>query len=44
MLKDIVGRLRHDIELERKERESSEEALLSLLEDTCSKLNFLSQS
>jgi len=39
MLKDVVNRVKQDIDGERKCRENSEETLLSLLEDTCSKLN-----
>ena len=39
MLKDIVQRMKQDIESEKKEREGTEEMLLNLLEDTCTKLN-----
>ena len=39
MLKDVVKRVKAEIDAERKEREQTEETLLNLLEDTCSKLN-----
>jgi len=39
MLKDVVSRVKSEIEYERKNRESSEETILNLLEDTCNKLN-----
>ena len=38
MLRDIVERIKRELENERKERENAEETLMSLLEDTCSKL------
>ncbi len=38
MLKEMVGKVKADIESERKEREGVEEQLLSLLESTSSKL------
>jgi len=34
----MVGRIKQEIESEKKERETSEEQLLLLLEETCSKL------
>lgn len=39
MLKDVVTKVKAEIELERKSRETTEETLLGLLEDTCGKLN-----
>jgi hypothetical protein len=39
MLKDMVGKIKSEIEVERKDREENEETLLGLLDDTCTKLN-----
>jgi hypothetical protein len=39
MLKDVVSRVKSEIEYQRKNREASEETILNLLEDTCNKLN-----
>ena len=39
ILRDMINRIKQEIESERKDREENEETLLSLLEDTCSKLN-----
>ena len=39
ILRDMISRIKVEIETERKDREENEETLLSLLEDTCSKLN-----
>jgi hypothetical protein len=39
MLKEVVNRVKVEIEYERKDRETTEETLLNLLEETCSKLN-----
>ena len=39
MLKNIVEKVKGDLEFERKDRETTEENLLTLLEDTCKKLN-----
>jgi molybdopterin synthase catalytic subunit len=39
MLRDVVERVKKEIETEKKERHNTEECLLTLLEDTCSKLN-----
>lgn len=39
MLKDVVNKVKSEINHERKNRENTEETLLGLLEDTCSKLN-----
>jgi len=39
MLKDVVNRVKVEIEYERKDREATEETLLNLLEETCTKLN-----
>ena len=38
MLKDVVSHIKGDLDNERKDRETTEETLLNLLEDTCSKL------
>jgi hypothetical protein len=43
MFKEVVIRLKGDLEQEKQDRENTEETLLSLLEDTCSKLNVVSQ-
>ena len=43
MLRVMITKMKGDIESERKEREHTEESLLSLLEDTCNKLNSASQ-
>ncbi len=37
--KDILKQIQQDIEKEKREREQSQESLLSLLEETCSKLS-----
>lgn len=39
MLKDVVNRVKVELDQERKIREETEEHLLSLLEDTCNKLS-----
>lgn len=39
MLKDMVNKIKVEIENEKRDREENEETLLSLLEDTCNKLN-----
>jgi len=39
MLKDMVGKIKTEIETEKKDREENSETLLGLLEDTCNKLN-----
>ena len=43
MLKEMVNRMKTEIDSEKKERETSEDTLLSLLEETCTKLNLTSQ-
>jgi hypothetical protein len=43
MLRIMITKMKGDIEGERKDREVTEETLLSLLEDTCNKLNTASQ-
>jgi hypothetical protein len=43
LLRDMVGRIKSEIDSERKEREQSEEALLQLLEETCSKLSVVTK-
>jgi hypothetical protein len=35
----MVSRIKSELDNEKKDRESSEETLLSLLEETCAKLN-----
>jgi len=39
MLKEMVGKIKNEIETEKLERESNHETLLGLLEDTCNKFN-----
>jgi len=39
MLRDMVNKIKGELETEKKDRESSEETLLGLLEETCAKLN-----
>lgn len=39
MFKEMISKIKAEIEVEKQEREQAEEALLSLLEETCSKLN-----
>jgi len=39
MLRDMVNKIKLEIDSEKKDREENEETLLSLLEDTCNKLN-----
>ena len=39
MLKDVVDRVKKEIEIEKNDRLSTEESLLTLLEETCAKLN-----
>jgi hypothetical protein len=39
----MISKTKTEIEQERKEREGTEETLLSLLEDTCNKLSTASQ-
>ena len=39
MLKEMMNRIKAEIEKERKDREATEENLLTLLEETCTKLN-----
>jgi len=43
MLRIMITKMKGDIETERKDRELTEETLLTLLEDTCNKLNAASQ-
>lgn len=38
MLKDLVSRVKSEIEEEKKQREESQEQLLSLLEEACNKM------
>ena len=40
MFKDILKQIQSDIEREKREREQSQEALLNLMEETCSKLSY----
>ena len=39
MLKNIVEKVKGDLDSEKKDREATEETMLTLLEDTCKKLN-----
>jgi hypothetical protein len=39
MFKEMINKIKGEIESEKSEREQAEEALLSLLEETCAKLN-----
>jgi hypothetical protein len=43
MLRIMITKTKSEIETERKDRESTEETLLSLIEDTCNKLNTATQ-
>lgn len=43
MLRIMITKTKSEIENERKDREQTEETLLSLLEDTCNKLNTSTQ-
>jgi hypothetical protein len=43
MLKDMITKIKMELETERKNREDNEETLLSLLEETCTKLNVATQ-
>ncbi len=38
LLRDMMSRIKCEIEAEKKDREASEEQLLGLLEDTCARL------
>jgi len=39
MLRIMITKMKNDIEYERRDRENTEDSFLSLLEDTCNKLN-----
>ena len=39
MFKDMINKIKNEIDTEKTEREQAEEALLTLLEETCAKLN-----
>jgi hypothetical protein len=39
MFKEMISKIKGEIDVEKSEREQAEEALLSLLEETCAKLN-----
>lgn len=43
MLRDVVGRMKSELEQERRDREATEETLLTLLEETCAKLNLVTR-
>ena len=43
MLRVMITKMKSDVENERKDREITEETLLSILEDTCNKFNAASQ-
>jgi hypothetical protein len=40
-MKDLVNRVKSELEAEKKDRECSEENILSLIEDACTKLSAL---
>jgi hypothetical protein len=42
MLKEIISKVKDQINVERNEREKTEETLVNLLEETCNKLNSVS--
>jgi len=42
MLKEIISKVKEQIAIERNEREGTEETLVGLLEQTCNKLNSVS--
>lgn len=42
MLKEIISKVKEQINVERSEREKTEETLVNLLEETCNKLNSVS--
>ena len=42
MLKEIISKVKEQINIERGEREKTEETLVNLLEETCHKLNSVS--
>jgi hypothetical protein len=42
LLRDMMSRIKLEIEAEKRDRESSEEQLLGLLEDTCARLQGVS--
>lgn len=44
LLRDMVGRIKQEIDAERREREQSEEALLQLLEETCAKVTAVTRA
>lgn len=44
LLRDMVSRIKQEIDTEKREREQSEEALLQLLEETCGKLSVVTQN
>ena len=39
MLKEMVGKIKNEIDTERRERQVNHDTLLNLLEDTCNKFN-----
>ena len=43
MLRSIINKIKAELENEKKQRELTEENLLSLLEETCNKLDIASQ-
>jgi len=44
MMEDVVAKMQSEIANERRERERTEEMLITLLNDTCHKLQVASQS
>ena len=43
MLRSIINKIKAELENEKKQRESTEEMLLTLLEETCNKLDIAAQ-
>lgn len=43
MLKEMISRIKAEIQTERKEREATEDNLFKLIEETCAKLNHATQ-
>ena len=42
-LKEMISRIKAEIQTERKEREATEDNLFKLIEETCAKLNHATQ-
>ena len=43
MIKDTIGKIQEELSSEKKDRARTEETLINLLEETCMKLNAVSQ-